>query len=124
MSQATAPRNHGGTGVRPSTSLQRKWTGAVTANSRITAATRAIARALTLPLFPPACGWGGGGFGLTVAGEGDAVKLHAMVDESEAELLGDTLLEQLKLVVDELDHIAGFDIDQMVVVCFRRRLIA
>src|SRR4051812_19937092 len=111
MSQATAPRNHGGTGERPSNSFHRKWTGAVTANSRMTAAMRAIARAFTrAPLM--------------IAGERDAVKLHAMVDESEAELLRDPLLERLKLVIDELDHIAGFDVDQMVVVCFRRRLIA
>jgi hypothetical protein len=105
ISQATAPRNHGGTGERRSTSLQRRWTGAATANSRMTAAMRPIARAFTRA---PA--------GLTIAVFGDAVKLHAMIDEAEAELLGDALLKRLQLVVDELDDVAGLDVDQMVVV--------
>ncbi len=47
-----------------------------------------------------------------------------MVDQSEAELLGNPLLKQFKLLVDELDDVASLDIDQMVVVSFRRRLIA
>ena len=47
--------------------------------------------------------------------EGDAVELHAVVDEAEAELLGDALLQRLELVVDELDDLAGLDVDQMVV---------
>ena len=55
-----------------------------------------------------------------IAVEGDAVQLHAMVDEAEAELLGDPLLQCFQLVVDELDHVAGFDVDQMVVMRFRR----
>ena len=38
-----------------------------------------------------------------------------MVDEAEAELLGDPLLQRLELVVDELDDVAGLDVDQMVV---------
>jgi hypothetical protein len=47
---------------------------------------------------------------------GDAVQLHAMIDETEAEALGNSLLQFLELVVDEFDHIAGLDIDQMIVV--------
>ena len=62
--------------------------------------------------------------GLAVAVEGDAVKLHAVVDEAEAELLGDPLLQRLELVVDELDDIAGLDVDQMVVMAFGRRFVA
>ena len=47
-----------------------------------------------------------------------------MVDEAEAELFGDALLEHLQLVVDELDDIAGLDVDQMVLGGFGRPLIA
>ena len=50
-----------------------------------------------------------------VAVEGDAVQLHAMIYEAEAELFGDPLLQQLQLLVDELDDRAGLDIDQMIV---------
>ena len=39
-----------------------------------------------------------------------------MIDEPEAELLGDALLQGFELIVDELDDIAGLDVDQMVVV--------
>ena len=42
-----------------------------------------------------------------------------MVDEAEAELFGDALLQHLELIIDELDDVAGFDVDQMVVVRFR-----
>src|SRR4051794_36228166 len=62
--------------------------------------------------------------GLAVAVEPDAVKLHAMVDEAEAKALGDAFLQGLELVVDELDHIARLDVDQMVVMRFGRCLIA
>ena len=62
--------------------------------------------------------------GLAAAVEGDAVQLHAMVDEAEAELLGDALLQFLEVLVDELDDLAGLDVDQMVVVGVRRRFIA
>ena len=41
-----------------------------------------------------------------------------MIDEAEAELLGDLALEQLKLGVDELDHSAGLDIDEVIVMRF------
>ena len=47
-----------------------------------------------------------------------------MVDQAEAELLGDPLLQRLQLVVDELDDVAGLDVDQMVVMAFRRGLVA
>ena len=52
---------------------------------------------------------------LAVAVEGDAVELHAMVDEAKAELLGDPFLQRFELIVDELDDVAGLDVDQMVV---------
>jgi hypothetical protein len=38
-----------------------------------------------------------------------------VIDEAEAELLGDLALQRLELVVDELDDVAGLDVDQMVV---------
>ena len=39
-----------------------------------------------------------------------------MIDEAEAEPLGDPLLQRFQFVVDELDDVAGLDVDQMVVV--------
>ena len=47
-----------------------------------------------------------------------------MVDEAEAELLGDPLLQRFEFFVDELDDAAGFDIDQMVVMSVRRGFVA
>jgi hypothetical protein len=47
-----------------------------------------------------------------------------MVDEAEAQLLRDALLESFELVIDELDDVAGFDIDQVIVVALRRSLVA
>src|SRR5687768_9662137 len=62
--------------------------------------------------------------GSAAAVEGDAVQLHAMVDEAEAKLLGDPLLQLFQVLVDELDHFAGLDVDQMVVVGVRRGFVA
>src|SRR5213075_1410143 len=39
----------------------------------------------------------------TLAVNGDAVEFHAMVDEPEAEPLGDALLKQFQLFIDEFD---------------------
>ena len=47
-----------------------------------------------------------------------------MIDEAIAKLLGDAALEHFKLVVDEFDHLAGLDVDQMVVMAFRRGFVA
>src|SRR6185312_8169204 len=44
-------------------------------------------------------------------------------DEAEAQLLGDSLLQRFELVVRELDHVPGFDVDQMVVVRFGGGLV-
>src|SRR5690348_4934648 len=109
---AAADRNRCGQPDRPKTSLDNKWTGATTANSRKSAAMRSTARAFSAA---PS---------LATAIEGDSVQLHAMVDEAEAELLRNPFLELLELVVHELDHVPGFDVDQMVVVSFRRGLVA
>ena len=47
-----------------------------------------------------------------------------MIDEAEAELRGDPPLQLLQLLVDELDDIAGLDVDQMVVMGLGGRLVA
>ena len=47
-----------------------------------------------------------------------------MIDEAEAQLFGDALLQQLELVIDEFDDVAGFDVDQMVVMGIGRGFIA
>src|SRR3546814_20100934 len=39
--------------------------------------------------------------------ERDAIKLHAVIDEAEAQPLGDLLLELLKLGIDEFEHLSG-----------------
>src|SRR3954451_25442335 len=83
--------------------------GAIAANSASAPTTRATAPAL--------------GLRLAIAAEGDAVKLHAMIDEAEAELLRDSLLQCLQLIVDEFDDITGFDVDQMVVMVLGRGFV-
>src|SRR5687767_10924548 len=44
-----------------------------------------------------------------------SVKLHPVVHEPEAALLGDSALQRIQLLVDELDDVAGLGVDQMVV---------
>src|SRR5688572_14057045 len=61
---------------------------------------------------------------LILAAERDAVQLHPVIDEPEAELLGDPALERFELLVDEFDDVPRLDVDQMVVMRFRRRLVA
>src|SRR5690348_912158 len=87
------------------------WIGAMTTNSSSRPAIRRTARAFRAGALP-------------VAIERDPVELHAVIDEAEAELLGDPLLEHLELVIDELDDVAGLDVDQMVMVGLGRRFIA
>ena len=55
--------------------------------------------------------------------ERDAVKLHPVIDEAEAKLFRDLLLQRLELLVDELDDLAGFDVDQVIVVRLRAGLV-
>ena len=55
--------------------------------------------------------------------EGDAVQLHTVIDQPEAQLFSDLLLQLFQFRIDELDDIAGFDVDQMVVMRFRRRFV-
>ena len=53
-----------------------------------------------------------------LAVDGNAIKLHAVVDEAVAEFFRDDFLQRLKLGVDKFDDLAGFDIDQMVMMRF------
>src|SRR6202012_2255127 len=55
--------------------------------------------------------------------EPDSIKLHAVIDETETQTLGDLFLQRFEFGIDEFDHAAGLDIDQMVVMRFGRRLV-
>ena len=117
MTQAAAARNLGGQGDRPRSHFERRCGSRQARNSSTSPATRTAARA----------GEEGGdkGFGpLTAAVESDAVQLHAMVNEAEAELFGDLLLKILEILIDEFYDVARLDIDQMVVMRVRRCLVA
>ena len=61
---------------------------------------------------------------VALAIEGDTIKFHAVVDEAEPQPFGDHLLQRLELGIDEFDHLARFDIDQMVVMRLGRRFVA
>src|SRR5213075_436074 len=110
---AAAARKRRGHSDRPSRSLVATWVGATVRNSRMSPAIRAAARGLNAARA-----------GSAIAVERDAVKLHPVIDETETQLLGDALLERFQLIVDELDDVARLDIDQMVVMRFRGRLVA
>ncbi|VXC83947.1 hypothetical protein SPHINGOAX6_50372 [Sphingomonas sp. AX6] len=56
--------------------------------------------------------------------DGDAVQLHPVIDEAEAQAFGDLLLQQFKLGIDEFDDLAGLDIDQMIVMRLGRGFVA
>ena len=60
---------------------------------------------------------------LAISVERDAVQLHAMIDEAEAQTLGNPLLQFLELIVGELDDVARFDVDQMIVMSLGRGLV-
>ena len=122
MIHAAAARKRGGHGERPAIHLVTMWIGPTASNSRNSPAMRVAARQPTVRPLGPARETGGGG-GLAIAVEGDAVELHPMVDQPEAELLRDPLLEFLEFVVDKLDDVARFHIDQVVVVRFGRSFI-
>jgi hypothetical protein len=69
MAQVTLAKNRLGQGERPKSALVIRWTGARIANSKNAQAMRSTARTF--------------GRGLAIAVDGDAVKLHPMVDEPE-----------------------------------------
>ena len=107
---AAAARKRCGQRDRPSSHLDN-WCGARQArNSRISPAARRLKSSEDRPS--------------AAAVEGDAVKLHAMVDEAETKLFGNPLLEVLEFFVDELDDRPGLDVDQLVMLSIRRGLVA
>ena len=111
MIQAEAARKRRGQRDRPSSNFVSKWIGPTTTNSSRSDAPRTLAR-MGEPL------------GLATAVEGDAVQLHPVIDETEAELLGDAFLQRLELLIDKLDDVAGFHVDQMIVMRVRGSLVA
>src|SRR6516162_41003 len=52
------------------------------------------------------------------------VEFELVADEAEAQVARHPLLQAFDLLVAELDHLAAFDIDQMVVVAARRLRVA
>ena len=62
--------------------------------------------------------------GLVAAIAGDAIELHAMIDQAEAEPVGNPPLQFLEFLVGELDDLAGLDVDQMVMMRFGGGFIA
>src|SRR5690606_23874177 len=57
-------------------------------------------------------------------GERLAIKLKTMINQVEAEFLGDLVLQFLDLIAGELDHLPGLNIDQMIVMLIRYFLVA
>ncbi len=53
----------------------------------------------------------------------DAIELHAVIDEAEAEPIGYLALEYFKFGIDEFDDLAGFDIDHVIVMRLGSRFI-
>ncbi len=51
---------------------------------------------------------------------GHAVKLKPVIDQLEAQLLGDAALQLFDVLVAEFDHPARLHIDQVIVMGFRR----
>ena len=47
-----------------------------------------------------------------------------MVDQTVTQTLGNLALESLDFRIDEFDHLAGFHIDQMIVMCFGHGFVA
>ena len=108
---AAAPRNRLGQGERPSRFLEKMWIGVSVMNKPRRPAIR------TQRMKAEGCG-------SALAVNAYAVKFHAMVDQPEAEPRRDAALKLFQFFVDELDDVAGFDVDQMVMVGFRRGLVA
>ena len=109
--QLTESRNRRGQGDGRPKSRQILWS--TTPTIRLIATTSNRARKTNCPTTKAA--------GLRrsiLAVDGNAIKLHAVVDEAVAEFFRDDFLQRLKLGVDKFDDLAGFDIDQMVMMRF------
>ena len=59
-----------------------------------------------------------------LAVEADAVKLHPMIDEPIAELLGNLPLQRFQFGIDEFDHFARLYVNQVIVMRFRCRFVS
>src|SRR3546814_12576280 len=62
--------------------------------------------------------------GSALARKRNAIKLHPVVHQPEAKLFGDLALKFFQIGIDKLDHLARFDIDQMIVMRVMRGLIS
>jgi hypothetical protein len=62
--------------------------------------------------------------GSLVAVEGNAIEFHAVINESKTKSLSDLTLQRLQFGIDKFDHPAGFDINEMIVMGFRRRFVS
>ena len=102
---AAEARKRRGQPDRPNNNFVRTWMGPTVANNSRSKRLRMAAR--SWELLDGA---------LAVAVERDAVQLHSMVDEPEAELLGNPPLKRLQLFVDELDDVSRLHVDQVIVV--------
>src|SRR5581483_2693104 len=82
-------------------------------------------------LFDASPGWGqrgpesnGGGRPLLAVLERGAEQLEPVADQPEAEFPRHAFLELLDLLVAELDHLAGLDVDEVVVMAVAYGLVA
>src|SRR5688572_25887096 len=99
----------------------------MTAKTRLSARRRS-ARPARLTRKPRRGGSGrAGGRGarsLLLLGEGNGIELQAVVHQAVAEAAGDFGLKRLDLLGAELDHVAGLEVDEVVVVPLRGVLVA
>src|SRR3546814_16620695 len=59
-----------------------------------------------------------------VAREADAIKLHPVIDEAITQLFGDLALQRFQFRIDEFDHLAGFAVDEMIVMRLGRGFVS
>src|SRR5262245_17353665 len=92
---------------------------------RANAASRGFANRMVRPplaLIPHASAPAASAFGLVV--ERDGVELEPVIDQAVAEPARDLGLQPLDLLRLELDHLAGAQVDQMIVVAVGHLLVA
>ena len=111
MIRAAAARNRGGHGDRRPPIMAIRCGGTINSNSPSSPPSLSAARHRDEDRSASAIA-------------SDAIKLHSVVDQAEAEPVGDPALQFLEFLVDEFDDLAGLDVDQMVVMRFGRRFVA
>src|SRR5690606_3416159 len=102
-------RKNGGIRSRVPTSLDTAWAGTIAVKPSPIPSHRTFRRKALRSVL---------------AFDADAVKFHPMVDEAIAELLGDLFLERLEFGIDEFEHLAALDVDQVIVMGLGRRVVA